>query len=250
VRRRLAWAGSLFFLALVLGAAYAVPAAADHKPGHTSQGVGGEKSNGEENGKAGDSGNGGFTEDNDTNDGDTPNNVSDGGDNEHPSGNDRSIENGNSGNQGKSSSDPDNDGRGPDRENGGPDKPNGSGGNDKADQDGNNGCGNDDDFEDDNEGWCGKKPGNPPEKPPEEPPEEPPVNPPDGPDGTDGPDVLGDVLERPDHRAATGAGGVAAGVSASGAPLPFTGSSFGMILIAAIAAIVIGLFTMRVRRNE
>ena len=100
----------------------------------------------------------GYTEDNDTNDGGTANNVSDDGDNAHPSGKDRSVENGGSGNQGNSTSDPDDDGRGPDRTNGGPDKPNGTGGTDKADQDGNNGCGNDDDFEDDNEGWCGNKP--------------------------------------------------------------------------------------------
>jgi len=99
-----------------------------------------------------------YTEDNDRNDGGTPNNVEDDGDNRHPSGKDRSVE---SSNQGKAGSDPDDDGRGPDRSNGGPDKPNGSGGVDKADQDGNNGCGNDDDFEDDNEGLCG---GNRPEK--------------------------------------------------------------------------------------
>ena len=97
-----------------------------------------------------------YTEDNDTNDNNTPNNFADDGDNYHPSGKDRSVENGGSGNQGNSESDPDDDGRGPDRTNGGPDKPNGSGGDDLADQDGNNGCGNDDDFEDDNEGWCGK----------------------------------------------------------------------------------------------
>jgi hypothetical protein len=99
-----------------------------------------------------------YTEDNDTNDGGTPNNVADDGDNRHPSGKDRSVEKGKGGNQGKAESDPDDDGRGPDRSNGGPDKPNGSGGVDQADQDGNNGCGNDDDFEDDNEGWCGRKP--------------------------------------------------------------------------------------------
>ena len=93
----------------------------------------------------------GYTEDNDTNDGNTPNNVSDDGDNKHPSGQDRSVENGGSGNQGNSGSDPDGD------SNGGADKPNGSGGTDKADQDGNNGCGNDDDFEDDNNGNCGPK---------------------------------------------------------------------------------------------
>ena len=99
-----------------------------------------------------------WTEDNDTNDGGTPNNVVDHGDNRHPSGKDRSVEHGKSGNQGKATSDPDNNGKGPERHSGGADKPNGKGGLDKADQDGNNGCGNDDDFEDDNEGWCGRKP--------------------------------------------------------------------------------------------
>ncbi|MGH2808329.1 MAG: hypothetical protein ACRDKT_13750 [Actinomycetota bacterium] len=84
--------------------------------------------------------------------------MADEGDNKHPSGKDRSVENGSSGTQGNSTSDPDDDGRGPDRSNGGPDKPGGSGGVDQDDQDGNNGCGNDDDFEDDNEGWCGTKP--------------------------------------------------------------------------------------------
>jgi hypothetical protein len=94
------------------------------------------------------------TEDNDTNDGGTPNNVVDDGDNQHPSGRDRSVEPGGSGNQGNAQSDPDDDGRGPDRSNGGVDQPGGPGGDDLADQDGNNGCGNDDDFEDDNEGHC------------------------------------------------------------------------------------------------
>jgi hypothetical protein len=93
----------------------------------------------------------GYTEDNDTNDGGTPNNVADADDNRHPSGKDRSVEAGGSGTQGKSSSDPDG------TTNGGADKPNGPGGIDKADQDGNNGCGNDDDFEDDNNGNCGGK---------------------------------------------------------------------------------------------
>jgi hypothetical protein len=94
------------------------------------------------------------TEDNDTNDGGTPNNVVDDGDNQHPSGNDRSVEHGGSGNQGKTPADPDDDTRGPDRTNRGVDQPGGPGGDDLADQDGNNGCGNDDDFEDDNEGHC------------------------------------------------------------------------------------------------
>ena len=98
------------------------------------------------------------TEDGDTNDGGTANNVVDDGDNRHPSGKDRSVEHGGSGNQGAAQHDPDDDGRGPDRSNGGIDQPDGPGGEDLADQDGNNGCGNDDDFEDDNEGWCGKRP--------------------------------------------------------------------------------------------
>lgn len=105
------------------------------------------------------------TEDND-HDG-VPNNIPDSGDNAHPSGKDRSVEHGKSGNQGNAQSDPDDDGRGPDRSNGGIDQPGGTGGVDKVDQDGNNGCGNDDDFEDDNEGWCGHKPHNdPPVVPP------------------------------------------------------------------------------------
>ena len=92
-----------------------------------------------------------LTEDNDTNDNGTVNNVVDDGDNRHPSGKDRSVENGGSGNQGTSQSDPDGD------SNGGADKPDGPDGVDLADQDGNNGCGNDDDFEDDNNGNCGGK---------------------------------------------------------------------------------------------
>jgi len=142
-------AAPLLFALLLLMAA---PAAAHHKSWHEKGGGG---SGGK--GKAAKSGSG-MTEDNDTNDNGTPNNVVDDGDNRHPSGKDKSVEHGNSGNQGNSSSDPDDDGRGPDRSNGGPDKPDGSGGVDLADQDGNNGCGNDDDFEDDNEGWCGKNP--------------------------------------------------------------------------------------------
>jgi hypothetical protein len=91
-------------------------------------------------------GGGGVTEDND-NDG-VPNNVVDEDDNLHPSGKDRSVEHGQSGDQGKSPSDPDRE------ENGGPDKPGEAGGLDVEDQDRNNGCGNDDDFEDDNNGNC------------------------------------------------------------------------------------------------
>ncbi|MDQ3915282.1 MAG: MSCRAMM family adhesin SdrC [Actinomycetota bacterium] len=162
--------GALVVLAAVfaLMLAGAVPASAHHKDQHSQgpasasedEGKGSEASqDAKDNDGDADSDSGtAYTEDDDTNDGNTPNNVPDDGDNAHPSGKDRSVENGGSGNQGSSESDPDDDGRGPDRSNGGPDKPNGSGGVDKADQDGNNGCGNDDDFEDDNEGWCGKPP--------------------------------------------------------------------------------------------
>ncbi len=79
-------------------------------------------------------------------------------DNAHPSGKDRSAENGGSGNQGKAESNPD-DSKGPMRSEGvagEDDKANAGGGTDGDDQDGNNGCGNDDDFDDDNNGWCGK----------------------------------------------------------------------------------------------
>ena len=132
-------------MAAAITMAFAAPASAAHEDGH-------------EKGKSGSNERSSWTEDNDTNDGGTPNNQADDGDNMHPSGKDRSVENGKSGNQGWSKADPDDDGRGPDRSNGGADKPNGPGGVDKADQDGNNGCGNDDDFEDDNEGLCGNKP--------------------------------------------------------------------------------------------
>jgi len=93
----------------------------------------------------------GPTENNDHNDNGTPNNVPDAGDNRHPSGNDRSVEHGQSGNQGNTHADPDG------AANGGVDQPDGAGGVDLADQDGNNGCGNDDDFEDDNKGRCGRQ---------------------------------------------------------------------------------------------
>ena len=146
------------FAALMALMLLAAPALASHKADHTQGSSSSPAKGGDRDGDADSDPGTSYTEDNDTNDGGTKNNVKDDGDNAHPSGKDRSVENGKSGNQGKSESDPDDDGRGPDRSNGGPDKPNGSGGVDKADQDGNNGCGNDDDFEDDNEGWCGKPP--------------------------------------------------------------------------------------------
>jgi hypothetical protein len=193
-----------------------------------------------------------FTEDNDTNDGGTPNNVEDEGDNRHPSGKDRSIERGGSGNQGKSESDPDDDGRGPDRSNGGPDKPNGSGGHDLADQDGNNGCGNDDDFEDDNEGNCGKPKGDvvvetPPGPPPccEAPPEEGGNVPPPTvtPDVTERPEVLGTRIQM--RRPAA----VAAARQVRGGALPFTGAGVAGYVFVALAMIASGGVILRTKRS-
>jgi hypothetical protein len=121
-------------MALVL--AGAAPAVATHQPNHAGTGVAAITENSDSDGVA--------------------NNIPDEGDNLHPSGKDRSVESGGSGDQGQSASTPDQNGRGPERDNGGTDKPNGPGGADIIDQDRNNGCGNDDDFDDDNEGLCGK----------------------------------------------------------------------------------------------
>jgi hypothetical protein len=95
-----------------------------------------------------------------TDESDADESTADEGDNAHPSGKDRSIENSpeSNPNQGNSESNPD-DTNGPMRCEGvcgEDDKSNAGGGEDAADQDGNNGCGNDDDFDDDNNGWCGK----------------------------------------------------------------------------------------------
>lgn len=146
--RRVLTGTAALLVALVTGLG---PASADDGNGNgRGNGPGSERGRDREESAA-------VTEDTDTNDGGTPDDVADDGDNAHPSGRDRSVEDGD-GTQGRSSSDPDDDGRGPDRSNGGADKPDGPGGVDPADQDGNNGCGNDDDFEDDNEGWCGRRP--------------------------------------------------------------------------------------------
>jgi hypothetical protein len=264
---------SLMALCLLATPALAGADKPKDKGGNSASAKGGAK--GDKDGDADSDPGTAYTEDNDTNDGGTPNNVPDEGDNKHPSGKDRSVENGNSGNQGKSESDPDDNGKGPDRSNGGPDKPNGSGGEDLADQDGNNGCGNDDDFEDDNEGWCGGKPkkDKPATPDEEEPPcdkdetmpgtqpcdeEEPPVvggTPPvcdKNPDmpGTqpcDDTDVDGDIItETPDvddddvlggviSRPPAGAPAVRPARTTRGGVLPFTGTSW------AIAYLMIGL---------
>lgn len=232
------------------------PAFAHHKDGH-QQGGSGQTSTTDRDGDADSDAGTAHNEDNDTNDGNTANNVSDDGDNAHPSGKDRSVENGGSGNQGNSESDPDDDGRGPDRSNGGPDKPNGSGGDDLADQDGNNGCGNDDDFEDDNEGWCGK-PDDTTTVPPVVDDTETP-----GPDdvlGDDldgdldgdlevGTDVLGEIFTDEDVVSDDEAAGVGFRRPAAGALLPFTGGNVVLFLMVAMGLLGVGVALLRTRRN-
>ncbi len=254
----LAMTAALLAVLLVIAA----PAFAHHRDGH-DQGKDQSQSQERDNDGDADSDSGtSKTEDDDGNDGNTPNNVSDEGDNKHPSGKDRSVENGGSGNQGNSESDPDDDGRGPDRSNGGPDKPDGTGGDDLADQDGNNGCGNDDDFEDDNEGWCGK-----PDRPEAdvagdvieddktceeimgsqelcEP------TPPEVEEDTETlpPNVLGDILERGEADVAD-ARIERPAARAAGKVLPFTGSNLIVLLVIAATLLVTGLMLARTRRT-
>lgn len=80
--------------------------------------------------------------------------VGDSTESQHPSGNDRNIEPGKSGTQGKSTSNPDGDGADKRRS-----SRDGSFGGTQGngDWDDNNGCGNDNDFADDNNGNCGGK---------------------------------------------------------------------------------------------
>jgi len=152
---------------LALLVAGATPAFAHHKDGH-EQGDGQEENFQEADHQASDhdgdadsdSSSTQTEDDSDPRESD-PEGQADEGDNQHPSGKDRSVENGKSKsnpNQGKAESNPD-DSKGPQRWEGDAqedDKPNALGGEDAADQDGNNGCGNDDDFDDDNNGHCGK----------------------------------------------------------------------------------------------
>ena len=228
-------------LVVALATLLVAPAAAHHKADHESGG-------GNESKPATTTTDSETTEDNDSNDNDTPNNVADDGDNAHPSGNDRSVEHGNSGNQGKATSDPDDDTRGPERTNGGADKADGPGGADLADQDGNNGCGNDDDFEDDNEGHCRQS--TPPTVTP-------PTDKPTPPGKIDDDDTVRHNPGRtiPDEvLSLTPDGGlpdVEVALPAADRPstLPMTGSSLAMVLLAGLGLIVLGSSLVLVRRR-
>ena len=271
--KRLSIASALLaaFSALLAMLLVATPALAHHNGDH-DKGKGQQTQSKDNDGDA-DNTPGQTTEDNDAASADqdgkqTPNNVEDDGDNRHPSGKDRSVENGGSGNQGNSESTPDQNGKGPERDYNGTDKPGGSGGVDKNDQDGNNGCGNDDDFEDDNEGWCGKPPKND-EVPcdadadmegvqPCDVEEEPDVEEPDVEvEGAVEADLSDDVLGlRVDKEATRPARDeVAAGTAAQGSNetrgglLPFTGAE-GLVPLLAIAALLVvtGIFLSKAHR--
>ena len=196
--------------------------------------------------------------------------VADEGDNQHPSGKDRSVESGSSTsnpNQGKAESNPD-DSKGPMRYEGGlgDHKTNGPGGTDASDQDGNNGCGNDDDFDDDNNGHCGRN--KPAAVSVSTPDVEPIVQPAKTekvcPANTDFPGkpmeslkdcnkdiVLGSVITNPatpNVQAAPLAQAAPAGVL--GAILPFTGGSVGIFLALGLGLIALGALALRVRSTE
>lgn len=243
-----AWAAVLAIAILT-----ALPASAHHKDGH-EQGQG-KKAASEE-----------VTEDNDF-DG-QPNSYS-GGESQHPSGKDRHIEPGGSGNQGKSPSHPD-DSKGPQRfeEEQGADKPQSTtngGGTNVYDQDGNNGCGNDQDFDDDNNGWCGRNPkkgGVSQTKPKDEVKANPPIvvtepkldvlpTLPTLPAPED--EVAGELLTQPAlPSAAVQASSVeapAARASVAGAVLPFTGAGITTFLLMGLGLVTLGGALLKLRWN-
>jgi hypothetical protein len=237
--------GVLLAALLALGLVTAAPAVAHHREKH-------------DNGKAGASGGGASDHDGDAgnsstvttedDDADGVSNAGDTNESHHPSGKDRFLEKGGSGNQGKSESDPDdnvgpmrreeppcnNDPRGADKCT---DKPDGSGGHDVLDQDGNNGCGNDQDFDDDNNGWCGK-PALVVETPPPPPPPPPPPT-----------KVLGSRIHK--HRPVTVAGAAVnrPQAQARGEVLPFTGAGLTGFVVIALAMIASGGAIIRMKRS-
>jgi hypothetical protein len=226
--------------ALALGLMTAAPAVARHRQKHDT----GKASASGASDHDGDAGNSSTvtTEDDDA---DGVSNAGDTNESHHPSGKDKFLENGKSGNQGKSESDPDdnvgpmrreeppcdNDPRGADKCT---DKPGGSGGHDILDQDGNNGCGNDQDFDDDNNGWCGK-----PTLLVRTPPPPPPTK------------VLGSLIHK--HRPVTVAGAAVTRpqAQAQGEVLPFTGAGTGLpaFVVVALSLITSGAVILRTRRS-
>lgn len=253
-----------------LGLMVAAPAAVahhreDHDNGRASASGGGSDHDGDA-----DSGPTATTEDDD---GDGIGNADDTNESRHPSGKDKFLEQGGSGNQGRSESDPD-DNVGPMRREAPPcdndprgadtctDKPGGSGGHDTLDQDGNNGCGNDQDFDDDNNGWCGK-PAVVVETPPPpivqpggevvETPRPPTVQP--GGEVIEGPEAPAEVLGARIHKhrpvAVAGAAVTRPQAQARGGALPFTGAATGLpaFVVVALAMLTSGAAILRTNRS-
>jgi hypothetical protein len=218
--------------ALALGLMTAAPAVAHHREKHDNRKAGG----GSDHDGDADNGSTVTTEDNDA---DGVSNAGDTNESRHPSGKDRFLEKGGSGNQGKSESDPD-DNVGPMRREEPPcdddprgadkctDKPGGSGGHDTLDQDGNNGCGNDQDFDDDNNGWCGKPAV-----------VEAPPPPPVQSGGEEAAEVLGARIHK--HRRVA--------VAQAAGALPFTGAGLTGFVVVALAMITSGGVILRLRRG-
>ena len=182
--------------------------------------------------------------------------TADDGDNAHPSGKDRSVENGGSANQGKSESNAD-DSKGPMRYEGGQgdDKPQGPGGTDRDDQDGNNGCGNDDDFDDDSNGWCGKPAGEDNNPPPpcdadDTMPGIQPCEPSVLPDDRNNPSTPDNFVLGTRFSQSPSTPEVAAAAQPAPALLPFTGANLAMLLFTGLSLIVAGGATLKVRTKK
>jgi hypothetical protein len=233
--------------ALALGLMTAAPAAAHHRQKHDNGKASASRGGASDHDGDADNSSTVTTEDDDA---DGVSNAGDTNESHHPSGKDKFLENGKSGNQGKSESDPDdnvgpmrreeppcdNDPRGADKCT---DKPGGSGGQDVLDQDGNNGCGNDQDFDDDNNGWCGKPALLVRTPPPPPPPPPPPTK------------VLGGRIHKHRPVIVAGAAVTRPQAQARGEVLPFTGAGTGLpaLVVAALSLITSGAVILRTRRS-
>jgi hypothetical protein len=229
---------------LALGLMVAAPVAFAHHRGKHDNGRASASGGGSDHDGDADNESALTTEDDDA---DGVSNAGDTNESHHPSGKDKFLENGKSGNQGKSESDPDdnvgpmrreeppcdNDPRGADKCT---DKPGGSGGHDTLDQDGNNGCGNDQDFDDDNNGWCGK-----PTVVVETPP--PPTVQPT--------EVLGARIHKRRPVTAAGAAVSRPQAQARGEVLPFTGAGTGLpvFVVVALSMLTSGAAILRTKRS-
>jgi hypothetical protein len=233
----------LLAVLLALGLMTAAPAVAHHRQKHDTGKAGASRAGASDHDGDADNSSTVTTENDDA---DGVSNAGDTNESHHPSGKDKFIENGKSGNQGKSESDPDdnvgpmrreeppcdNDPRGADKCT---DKPGGSGGHDILDQDGNNGCGNDQDFDDDNNGWCGKPTVLVRTPPPPPPPTK----------------VLGSLIHKHRPVSVAGAAVTRPQAQARGEVLPFTGAGTGIpaFVVVALSLITSGAVMLRTRRS-